>query len=462
MVAEYYTHNREQAKETAERVLGLAKEQQLIRLQINAHQWLTYLIQLDGDYQSALLHYSSIKSLQEEIIETESGDGGTELSQKEQQSIKADLAHTLNNIGVIYHNQGQIETSLEYYHRSLTLSEELKDTMGISYCLNNIGGIYDGQGHFEKAMENYQRSLALQEEFGDNIGIANALYYVSTLHANAGAYEKGAKGFYRTLYLYNKANDNKAIANSMQALGSTLCELDSVDKGLYYLKEGLKISRQLKDSEWIGIASQLIAHWLYFENELDSAEQYGLLALKIGQELKYPANIRDAAQTLSMTYKKQNRWREALTQYEYFIGMRDSISNEENQKATIRQQTKYEFEKAQLIKEQEAKEVVRLEAEKTARRDNLQYSVVLICLLAIGTLVAMLGRLSLPVRMAEGIIFFSFLILFEFLLVVADPYIENWSGGAPGFKLLFNAGIAALMFPLHAFFELKLKGRLAK
>ena len=54
------------------------------------------------------------------------------------------------------------------------------------------------------------------------------------------------------------------------------------------------------------------------------------------------------------------------------------------------------------------------------------------------------------------------LILFEFLLVLADPYIDKWSGGAPGIKLLFNAGIAALIFPAHAFFETKLKGRLVK
>ena len=65
-------------------------------------------------------------------------------------------------------------------------------------------------------------------------------------------------------------------------------------------------------------------------------------------------------------------------------------------------------------------------------------------------------------RMAEGIIFFSFLILFEFLLVLADPYIDRWSSGAPGIKLLFNAGIAALIFPAHAFFESKLKGKLVK
>jgi len=54
------------------------------------------------------------------------------------------------------------------------------------------------------------------------------------------------------------------------------------------------------------------------------------------------------------------------------------------------------------------------------------------------------------------------LIFFKFIPVLADPYIESWPGGEPGIKLPFNAGIAALIFPVHAFFESKLKGRLVK
>jgi len=64
--------------------------------------------------------------------------------------------------------------------------------------------------------------------------------------------------------------------------------------------------------------------------------------------------------------------------------------------------------------------------------------------------------------LTEGLVFFVFLIFFEFLLVLADPYIENWSGGVPGIKLLFNATIAAMVFPLHFVFENSLKRRLSK
>jgi len=194
----------------------------------------------------------------------------------------------------------------------------------------------------------------------------------------------------------------------------------------------------------------------------EEALAQGIRSLEIAEEIAYPLHIERAALLLHRVYKAKSNYEPALLMYELYIKMRDSVKNEENQKAVIRQETKYEFEKAQLVKEQEVKEMQRLEDERTDRRDNLQYSVVLICLLVIGGLVAMLGRLSLSERMTEGLIFFAFLIFFEFLLVLADPYIEGWSGGAPGIKLLFNAGIAAFIFPLHAFFEGKLKKRLVK
>ncbi|MBL4658690.1 MAG: hypothetical protein JKX73_11860 [Flavobacteriales bacterium] len=140
--------------------------------------------------------------------------------------------------------------------------------------------------------------------------------------------------------------------------------------------------------------------------------------------------------------------------------MGDSINNEETKKASIRQQTKYEFEKAQIIKEQKQKEQTRIQEEELSRRDNLQYSVILIVILLVFGGVLGLGFVKVSPSVAEGLIFFAFLILFEFLLVLSDPYVDNITGGAPAYKLLTNAVLAALIFPLHSLFERLLKKRL--
>jgi len=123
--------------------------------------------------------------------------------------------------------------------------------------------------------------------------------------------------------------------------------------------------------------------------------------------------------------------------------------------------------------EQERKRLEEEQAQKEAaaklRRDNLQYSGILIFLVLLFTLVTVvipsrrrrrgISR-NIPPRLIEGMIFFSFLLFFEFTLVLLDPYIEQYSSGAPAIKLGFNALLAALIFPLHSMFENKLKKRI--
>ena len=185
-------------------------------------------------------------------------------------------------------------------------------------------------------------------------------------------------------------------------------------------------------------------------------------ALKISQVIGYPIITKDVAKGLSIVFEKQGNGMKALEMYKLHVQMKDSINNEATLKATIRQQTKYEFEKAQIVKENEAKEQARIQSEATGRRNNIQYSLIFLGILVLFGIILSLGFIKVSPNIAEGIIFFTFLLFFEFCLVLLDPMIEDWSSGEPLFKLLFNAGIAALIFPMHSLFEGKLKKRLVR
>ena len=372
------------------------------------------------------------------------------------------LAGALNNTGYIYSDQGNIAKALEYFFECLKIDELLGNRNGVANSLNNIGYIYINQGDNKLALEYYIKSLAIRKDVGDRQGVALALNNIGTFYENQGDNQLALEYFVRSLTIREELEDKYGVALSLNNIGHIYLNKVDYQMALKYFFKSLKIKEELEDKKGIANSLNSIAGVLLAQGQIVEAREHAEQSLNIARDIRSPNQMMYTAGTLKKVAAKQGNYKEALKMYELHIQMRDSIKNEETQKASIRQQTKYEFEKAQLVKEQEEREAARLVAEKTARRDNLQYSVVLICLLVIGVLVAMLGRLSLPERMAEGIIFFSFLILFEFLLVLADPYIENWSGGAPGIKLLFNAGIAALIFPMHSVFETKLKRRLVK
>src|SRR5919206_201010 len=72
--------------------------------------------------------------------------------------------------------------ALEYYQKSLALSEQLNDKRLGALLLNNIGRFYRDQGDYKRALENYQQSLAIREKLDDQSGMAYVLIHIGTLH----------------------------------------------------------------------------------------------------------------------------------------------------------------------------------------------------------------------------------------------------------------------------------------
>ncbi|MBL4716370.1 MAG: tetratricopeptide repeat protein [Bacteroidia bacterium] len=308
----------------------------------------------------------------------------------------------------------------------------MKDKIGMAYSYNNIGVIYSRQGDFHKALEYHSLSLKLREEM----------------------------------------KNKKGMAESYHNIGSVLCRMDSLKEGMKYMELGLELVRELGYKAGVSSNLSAIGGWqLSFSSKaaedkkvqlIEAAFENGLEALELAKQIGYVDNLRRASRLLSKVYKKQGKFEDALAMKELEIKMRDSIVNEENTKATIRQQMKYEYEKEQILAEQARKDQLRIINEQLSRRDNLQYSAIFIGILILFGGVLMLGFVRIRPKDAEGIAFLSFMILFEFLLVLVDPHIEQYTGGAPAYILIFNAGLAGLMFPLHQFFEGKLKKRVIK
>ena len=123
---------------------------------------------------------------------------------------------------------------------------------------------------------------------------------------------------------------------------------------------------------------------------------------------------------------------------------------------------KREQEIAEIERKRIEAEQAKILAKQIERRHLLQYSGILIFIVAFFITLLFSGKLNIPIRLAEGGIFFTFLLIFEFILVLSDPYIENWTGGEPAFKLLINASLAAMIFPLHSLAEENMKRRLFK
>ena len=152
--------------------------------------------------------------------------------QEELQNKKV-IAYTLNNIGFVYYRQSQlngvekalskndlISRSLEYFHRSLKIREEIQDKRGISISLQNIAEALLDQDKPKDAQFYAERSLQISNEIGYPDNIKKSSNVLSKIYSKTGYWQKAFE--MQVLYklmsdsLNNEANRKNSIQKGFQ------------------------------------------------------------------------------------------------------------------------------------------------------------------------------------------------------------------------------------------------------
>lgn len=77
----------------------------------------------------------------------------------------------INNIGFVFDTHGDIAKALEYYHQSLKIDVQIKDTLGMATGICNMAFVLTGQGEIKKTLEYYDKCLMLFKSINDKIEI---------------------------------------------------------------------------------------------------------------------------------------------------------------------------------------------------------------------------------------------------------------------------------------------------
>lgn len=217
---------------------------------------------------------------------------------------KVGIAVNNGNIGLVYKSLGDHPKALTYFETALKLNEELDRKTGIAENLNNIGLIYKFKAdssdnttvrnlNYSTALEYYSRSLKISEKTGDKGAVANVLDNIGSAYVSLKKYKEAYDNIYQALDLailtgeryvlkrnYESLSDlyEKSNIRLQDTIGGKLLNIEEMRlRSKYYYQRSIAIRDELFSTE---NRKQLVQKEMNFEFEKKEA------ALKNLQEKK--------------------------------------------------------------------------------------------------------------------------------------------------------------------------------
>jgi len=278
---------------------------------------------------------------------------------------------TFNILGKVYANKGNYDLSVENFIGALSIMEAENNKEGQAFYLNNIGIVFDLQGVYDKALEYYIKSLEIKKEIGMEDAFAASYNNIAIAYYNLDKVEISLTYHKKALKENIRLNKQSSIARSHNNIGFAHIDLQNYNQAIVHLRKALKIRTKLSDNRAIAQTEINIATAFNELNLLDSA----LLHVKRGTHLSDSISAKeildDGYELLSDIYINQNNFEKALTYYQLYSSLKDTLRNEDAFSKIVEMEAKYNLVKKE--KEIQAKDFeieknnLELAEEKNAR-----------------------------------------------------------------------------------------------
>ncbi len=292
---------------------------------------------LNGNYDSAIANYDIAIAICNKYINTSDN-----LLQRRAKKVKA--AATGNKGGTFY-AKGDYPLALDHYFKALHLAEEIGNKKIIASNYANIGVVYDELKEYTKALNSYLKALKLVEELNNKVAMAISLGNIGTTYYKLKDFTKSLEYQNRAFALNEQIGRSGGAASNVGNMGMVYEKMGNRNKAYEYYNEGLKRNNDLGNKEGVCINMANIGSLQNKDKKYKEAEKTLNEAFKIAEGIDNMEMIKSIHHHLSYLYENTNRSALALLHYKNYIGLRDSMLNEESIKAGAQKELQFEFDK---------------------------------------------------------------------------------------------------------------------
>ena len=253
-------------------------------------------------------------------------------------------ASVLRDIGSAFFYLFDLDKSLKYYLKALNIYEQLNNKNGILKTLNCIGNTYSKCNN-NKALEYYLKSYKISEQTGNKKGLYSVLNNIGTLYLFESNYEKALEYFQKALLLMKEVNDSPSMSTPIQNIGFVYYKMQKYDTALYYCFKALNLKEKFNNKLGIARAKSNIAKLYINKNDLASAKIYLNSSLQISNEIDAKGILKNNYYYYTLFYAIKGDLINMQKYSDLYDAITDTIINEQSSRLIAEMQTKYETEK---------------------------------------------------------------------------------------------------------------------
>ena len=446
--AKYQTSDPKLGLEYAQKSLDLANELKFKNGLSGAYNGFGLNYYIMSDFPNAVKYYTLAREAY-----SESGD-------------ELGVAGISMNLGNIYSQQANFPKALEAFFKASQVFKELENYGNLAACLVNIGGIYKRQESDTLALEILLEALEYAEKAEYLYPQSAASHNIGRIYLNWGKVFKAKEMFNNAIEINTKMGYLHWNATNYSSLGLIHEKDEEFNKAFEYYFKSLELNEKMNNEYSLAVDKGNIGvlYIRIFENDslnlseyksefistnklenLNKSLPYLNEAIEISNRIGALEQLVLLKGYLSYYYKYKNNFKKAFTISEEYVKLKDSL----NKNDVAKQIGKLEAEKLQMEKEYEAKEQARLEQEKVDRRNQMQYTMISVITVFFFAIIFYLMRKNISFGAIDVLTFIAFLLLFEFLLVLTEPWVDDFTNNVPIYKLLINIGLAIMLIPLQ-------------
>ncbi|MBI4648907.1 MAG: tetratricopeptide repeat protein, partial [Bacteroidia bacterium] len=242
------------------------------------------------------------------------------------------------NIGNIHYYQGSYAQAIEYYLKSLKITEELQDKKGMSLCYMNIGIVHSLQGSYAQAIEYYFKSLKITEKLQDKKGIAQCYNNIGNVHYEQGSYAQAIEYYLKSLKIKEELQDKKGMAQCYNNIGLVHSDQGSYAQAIEYYLKSLKITEELQDKKGMSACYTNIGNVHNYQGSSSSdpkvradkyaqAIEYYLKSLKINEELQDKKGMSACYNNIGSVHSDQGSYAQAIEYYLKSLKIKEALQD---------------------------------------------------------------------------------------------------------------------------------------